>query len=254
MSDQTQDKAPEQSTDSTTDSNTVPADKYEQAIERARNFEGKLADLETRFKGIDPDSVSQMQQELRELKENKATQSPEDLEAYKAELKQELENAYKEQFTEKDTSINSLMSELKELRITSKATEIMSKEFTTDGIQLLTPRIEQACDLLDGKVIVKGEDGKPLRSKKVPAENMGLSEYIESLKESYPSTVKADFKSGHMYQGNKSTSSSSSSDSGQGLDEYMKMNNEERKKAFTPQQRTRFAREMSKARRSGELN
>lgn len=220
--------------------------------EAHQTMQGRLADMEARFKGVDLDAISREREELAELRKNKAQESPEDLDAWKEQETQRIESIYKEKLEAAETSVESLTRERKELRVTNAAMSKMSESFTEDGRMLLKPLIERHADYENDTIVIKDNDGEVRRSKSKPSENMSLDEFIEELKEGYPSTVKSKFRSGDKMPAE--TGGRAGRSSGQGLDAYVNMSNEERKKNFSPRERQRFAREMTKMRKSGELN
>lgn len=231
---------------------TVSKAEYEKAVERARNFEGKLTDLEHRFSGIDPEKVKNMQAELEQLKKSKATNDPDYLETYKAEIDERYKGEYGSRIETLENELNTARSDLKQLRVIDAAKSMMADEFLPEAGKYLSAQLQKDLDWQDGSIVVLGEDGKPRLSPKTPSKPMTLEEYIDELKSSNPVLVKSNAKSGDRMHTHTKPTRGSGGDSGRTLSDYAKMSNEERKKAFTPRERQRLARDLFDAKKTGE--
>mgnify|MGYP000892024853 FL=1 len=161
---------------------------------RAKNFEAKFVDATKqleRFKGIDPDDFHGMKQRLKELEVNDAGGDPSKIDALVQKEKEKLEKDFRGALDEKETKLTQAQRELKELRVTNVVMNKAANVFNADALDLISGVINKSCDFQDGQIVVIGEDGEALRSKKNPRELMQVDEYLEQLAEKYPSTAKA---------------------------------------------------------------
>jgi len=62
--------------------------------------------------------------------------------------------------------------------------------FRDTELDLVNMLVERDLAFQDEKIIVKGQDGKPLYSVKNPRELMGVDEYLEGLSTKYPAIAK----------------------------------------------------------------
>lgn len=161
----------------------------------AQHFEVQLNDLKNRFKGIDPDQYAKDKADLEALKNDRAAKSgdPKQLEERLAEAKRELEDAYATKLREVEGRANSAETDLRNERATKPVLRKIASMVTgEDQAQLLEPIIKNEADFQDGRIVFKGADGKPRRSKDRPAEFMGEEEFAAELKTRFPGSFKSD--------------------------------------------------------------
>lgn len=208
-----------------TDTEVVSKEQYSKLEERARNFEAKLADYEKRFKGIDPEAYKAAKEENEILRRESVKADPKKLEEYETRLKTDFEKRYGDKFTELETTNKKLSEELKHERVIAKAMKEASGRFRPDANDFIRHLAQTNLDYVDGKIVVRGPDGKPTPSKTNPRNDMDLGEWLEGLADKYPSMAFPRGKGGAKEAGEKSSGTGSGSVD---VERYLKMSNEER--------------------------
>lgn len=169
-------------------SDTVPANKYEEAIERARRFEAQLEDTErqlNKFKGVDLDKYNQVLQEYETLRKDRAQGDPEEIDRLLQEKELEFEKRFSSKIEELETKASTYEQELKELRVTSVVMGRAGEFVQPNSIALLKPFVEKHCEYHDGRVIVKDDKGQPRYSPTNPRELMTTEEFLSEFAENY---------------------------------------------------------------------
>lgn len=185
--------------DNTTTDKTFTIKDIEAERAHAQHFKQELEEIKAKFKGIDPDKFSSMQAELDALKNEKVSKTgdPKELESRIAEKEREIAERYQSKLSETEQALESAKSALKHEQATKPTlTRIATLVTGEDQAQLLEPVIRGEADIVDGKVIFKGQDGKPRYSKTKPNELMGIDEYVGELKNRFPGSFKAEGVSG----------------------------------------------------------
>lgn len=168
--------------------------------DQLQGVRAELQAMQQRYKNIDPDEFHSMRDSLRRFQEDKAKGgNPEELEAYKEQLK----NDYGSAIEERDTEIGSLRSKVKELTVTNVVMDKAAKVFTPAGQELVKLMVDRELDLDGDSVVVKGADGKPRLSSKDPRNLMTIDEWIDEKKQKFPDIVQSQVKSGTMTGGEK---------------------------------------------------
>lgn len=219
--------------------------KYQEALERARRFEAQAVDREKqleRYRNIDPDEYHALKDSVFQYQKKEATTDPAKIDELVQSKAQELEEAYKQQFTEKDSTIQTLEGELKELRVVDRAMSKATSIFNDDALPLIKEEIRKHCDFVDGEIVIR-EGEKLARSKSNPSENMGVEEFLTSLAEKYPSCARPKGVTGTRRPGEQVSGNFDSSTIT--LARYQEMTNAERAK-LDPKTRQRFAAETLK--------
>lgn len=197
--------------------------------ERARRFEAQAIDAQKqleRFKGIDPEKYRAVMEDYDNLRKEKATGSPEEIDRLIAEKKQEIEGLYKGHLDEAKNRALQLEQELKQLRVVDRAKTKAADRFTTDALDLIQTPIERDLDFVDGEIVVKGDGGEIKRSPQDPSKNMSLDEYLDSLANKFPSIVRSEFRGGAKPTGQQR---SGTAQSGITAQQYMEMSPNERR-------------------------
>lgn len=125
------------------------------------------------------------------------------------------EDAIKKQFQEQIESLakeNALVKQnLRAKTITSELAPKLAKVFVPDAQTWVMKEVLSEIDL-DGddihtpKFLIKDVSGNVRWSKQKPAERLGLDEYLDELKERFPSFVATNFKRGEGSEANKQVS------------------------------------------------
>ena len=183
---------------------TVSKAEYEKVLTKARNEEARAVDYERRFKGIDPEAVKAEREELANLRREGVGNDPKKLKEFEERTTKEVSERYSGKLTEYETENKTIKAQLKELQVTNTAMTKAASIFNDDALELIQDRVRADCDFQDGKIIVRGSDGKPRPSVKNPREDMGVDEYLETLASKYPSTAKATAIAGGKGGGAKS--------------------------------------------------
>lgn len=176
-----------------------------QLEERAKRFEGQLADMQKQmegFKGVDLEALKAAKEENEILKRQQKGYDED-------EYKQAVEAGIQKQREELQKSIdalsnekNSLLTQLNEYEVVGKSMELLAGKLKDD----MSPFIK---DIFRKSVIKEGDelhvfDGdQKLYSKKDASKPMGLEEYCGIIQEKYPSAFKADIPAGTMNKGQR---------------------------------------------------
>jgi rubrerythrin len=165
----------------------------------AQHFKQQYEELSGKYKGIDPEKYAQAMQELDSLKNKDAAGDPKKLDERIAEKEREIADRFQSQLTTTQQERDAAKQELKHERATKPTlTKIATLVTGEDQALLLEPVIKSEADLVDGKVVFLGQDGKPRYSKTKPAELMSIDEYTEELKGRFPGSFKAETRNGAM--------------------------------------------------------
>ncbi len=200
----------------------------------------KATDYEKRFEGIDPEKARADSEALRLLREEQAKADPKRFDEWKETVKNEEKGLWAKKVNDLESEVTSLRSERKELKVVDAVMKEAAEKFNPDALPIIRKLVREECDYDGERVVVKGEDGKPMRSKANPAQDMGIAEYVAGLAEIYPSLAKPQGSAGTKSPGVKSTPNGASGGN-VSLDQYLKMTNEERAARLTPQERSRFS-------------
>lgn len=240
MADDPKDKSPDVAT------LQAEADKYRTQMQ---TWMAKATDYEKRYKDVDPEEYFANKQALRDLQKKSAqTGDPKDIEQLENALKADYEKRYGNKITELESNFNKVNGELKELRVTSVVMQEAAKWFNADSLPLLQHEIKSGTAFKDGGIIIADEKGQARYSKKDPRRAMDITEYMEELKEKYPSLAKPSVISGGQSGGARTQSN------GGGFyisaQEYKKLPNTEQRQlskqiqTMAPDARSRFLKEL----------
>lgn len=157
---------------------------YEKVIERARALEASLVDKEKKlesFKGIDPNEFYALKDSIKVFEQKDATGDPKKIEELVKKTENEVAERFKNKLQEESEKANKLANELKSLRVTEVALQKASSIFIPESLDWVKRAVNDSCDYVDGTIVVKGQDGKPLYSKENPANLMGLDEFLKDF-------------------------------------------------------------------------
>lgn len=175
-------------------------------IERghAQHFKSQLDELTTKmkaFEGLDVEGLKAKARRAEELENQNALGDPKKLEERIQSARAEAETAAQKRFGDKLTELEGLTTqqakELHSLRVTNVAVQKAAEVgYAADGIKFLKREVDARCEFQDGKIIVKGDDGKPLYSKTNPRELMELDEWLTIFGEENPCLMEPTTRKG----------------------------------------------------------
>ena len=157
---------------------------YEKVIERARTLEASYVDAQKKlelFKGIDPNEFYALKDVVKTFEQKEATGDPKKIEELLKKTETEVAERFKNKLQEESEKANKLANELKSLRVTEVALQKASSIFIPESLDWVKRAVNDTCDYVDGAIVVKGQDGKPLCSKENPANLMGLDEFLKDF-------------------------------------------------------------------------
>ena len=211
-----------------------------QLREQSQKLQGTLANAEKsleQYKGINPDEHFALKSSLEQLKQKQALQTPEDLEAYKLEVKQQVENQFKEQFGAEVKSLqeqlNAANKQNHQLTVVDKAMSSIGAAFNDDVHGFLKNEISRHIDKdASGNIIVKDQEGNQrFHANQTP---YTLEDWSREFAERHPSMVKATVKAGAKQAGQVVNGAT-----GFTMDQYL--NNPEARARMSVADRRKFA-------------
>lgn len=202
MSDNDQNNNPE--TDST------PVEEPKQAPEpkprdKAKELQRQLAELQSRYRDIDPDEYRALKQRLEEKEREAAENDPKKLEELFQRKITKLREEYETEKVSLKEQLEALAMTNKTLAVTDKVMSEIAGLFNQDALRWIKREVEESCDLGDdGSIVIKDDSGDVLYKGARP---MTPKEYGELLAEKYPSLAKASGVGGakDMTPGSRST-------------------------------------------------
>lgn len=190
MSEEAGDKTPEK---------TFTAADIQSLRDELQGTKTELSRLKEEYKGVSKDELFALRSANKELQEQVAKKSPEDLEAWKQNFEKESNERYSATIEELKSELKTVKHDNKTLRVYDRAMSKAADIFTQSGLELLRIKAERELDLNDkGEIVVKDDSGKPRISKADPRFDMGLDEWIEEKKTTHEDLVKNKQISGGM--------------------------------------------------------
>lgn len=202
---------------------TVPKAEFDKIQTRAQAFEAKVTDFEKRFAGIDPEAFKAFKEENEILRRDAVKGDPKKLEEFETSLKSDYDKRYGSKLTEAEQRAVSAENELKDLRVFERATSAASSKFKPEAMKMVKLLARQELDYKDGKIIVRGDDGKPKASSVNPRNDMDLPEWIDNLVNEHAYAALPTAKGGGKDAGEKG-----SNISGITPEQYLAMGQEKR--------------------------
>lgn len=117
--------------------------------------------------------------------------TPEEITKLLADKEKELGSRFSNKLTEHEQTITSLTSKVQKYEVVTPTMQKAASLFVDTSLDLVNMLVEKDLASVDGQIIVKGQDGKPLPSAKDPRKDMGVDEYLENIAAKYPSIAKA---------------------------------------------------------------
>jgi len=169
-------------------------EKAQSAFAEATDYKKKLEEYQ---KYGDPETLFAKQQELDNLKKEKAKTSPEDLEALIDEKVGTVRSEAQKAIDEERAKNKQLSTQLHEIQVVNTAWDKIGAEFAPDAGKLLKNILrEKLTRTEEGVLAVKGKDGKPEYKDGVTLRT--VTDLAEDLKAEYPSLVADKSISGTM--------------------------------------------------------
>lgn len=190
----------EKSQDST--EKAYSASEYNKAIERARNFESKLANLEKemeKYSSVDIEKLKADSQALYDMQKQNAG-DPDQIDR----LVTQKVGEFKEQWQKDKEKIQNLKSKITELTVTDKVYSQMEGDFVKSPLvrETLKNLIRQNCKLTEeGKIAVIDKDGRPRIKPDSAMQEMQVSDWIEEIKKQNPEIALDKSPSGAKMKG-----------------------------------------------------
>lgn len=207
---------------------TITVEQYNSLEEKFNNLYAKHVDttkqIEAWTKLGDPDSLRGKLEDYTNLKKNAAGNDKEKIDQLILEARTEESNAWKGKVTEFETELKTHKDLVRNFTILQPTTEIASELFVKGALPLIKQHVQSIADVENGAPVIKGQDGKPLRSKEDPSKPMGIREYLVQFAKDNPDIASAKGTSG---TGNSGAGNGASS-SGLSVSEYMAMSADQR--------------------------
>lgn len=221
----------------------VAVEDFNKEVEKRQRTEAELIDAKKKldsFKDIDPVEHKANKEALERLEKEKISGDPAKLEEWQRTKEEELNKRYGKKYDELEGQNKDLRSEISGLKVTSPAMQKAASLFVKEEQDTVRIYVERDLYLLEGKICVRGADGKPLASIKNPREDMGLDEYLEQLAEKHPTWALPTQKGGAKQGGRQEPGNGGGDDRLPG--NWSQMSQGERTKWFGehPEARKRF--------------
>lgn len=212
------------------DFNKLQAD-YNGAVERARRFEGQLADVEKKlepFKKHNIDELLAAKEERDLLKEETAkSKGGADLDTFKKELEGKVRGQYQKNIDDLTGELEKYKKENKELSIVDRAMTEIGARFNDDTHPFIKQFIRQSVDKDEqGNFVVKDEKGNLRYGANTPSVPMSLANFADEIATKHPSMAKANVTAGSLKGGTQTPGRSAFVD----VQRYMQMSREEQLK------------------------
>jgi hypothetical protein len=137
-----------------------------------------------------PDDLRGKLEDYEGLRKTTA-KTPEDVTKLLSDKEAEYERRYSSKLGELETKNQSLSAAVQKYEVVTPTMQKAAAIFRDTELDLVNMLVERDLASQDGKIIVKGTDGKALYSLKNPRDLMGVDEYLESLAVKYPGIAKA---------------------------------------------------------------
>lgn len=191
---------------------TVAKAEYDKAIERARRFEGQLADLQKtvdRFKDIDPVEYKANKEALARLEQERAQNKPDEIEKLITKAKEETRKELGKKVEDYETKIQTLTAQNHELMVVDRVFSAASSDLNDDMYDIFKDIARRSCALdEEGNIVIKNDKGEIRYSPKNPNNKMTYAEFIEEIREKKTSMFKSTVKTGGKGDGTKSSNGS----------------------------------------------
>lgn len=181
--------------------------------QQAETFASQLK----QFEGIDIAALRAKAAKADELANAAAASDPKKLDERLSQVRTEVEQEAAKRFggklSEYEKRDAEQQKELKRFRVTNVGLQKAAGIFLSEATQFVERAIEENCEWIDGTIVVKGKDGKPLPSPKDPRQQMTIEEFISDFATKNPFLVNPKGRTGAMGEGTtKAATSTTGSD------------------------------------------
>lgn len=145
--------------------------------------------LESYTKLGNPDDLRGRLEDYEGLRKTTA-KTPEEIDRIISDKEAEFERRYSGKYSEYETENKTLREKVQHFQVITPTMQKAASIFRDTELDLVNMLVERDLAFQDEKIIVKGQDGKPLYSVKNPRELMGVDEYLEGLSTKYPAIAK----------------------------------------------------------------
>lgn len=185
--------------------------KMQAADERAKKFEGQIADMSKKlegFSGIDPSEYNKMRDTISAMNAQKSTGiSEDDYAKLREEIAEETRGKWQGELDAERNAHAELKNKYRELSIVDHVMENISSKFNEDAMPFVKQLVRERCDRNEqGELIFKDGNGEIYSE---PNKLRTLEEFTASLISAYPSLAKPDAVPGTKSDGQKVNSSMS---------------------------------------------
>lgn len=175
----------------------------------AQHFKAQLEEVQNKYKGIDPDDYSKTKAELAEIRKKAALGNPEEMEKWKATTEAEIRKQVQKDLDAANSKAEALSKQNKELTVTDRVFAAAAPNVMPDMSEFIKDQIRRHGDLNEkGEIVFKDASGKEMYAPGSTTQLMNTQQFVEHLKNTFPSSFKASEKSGAK-QGGERTSVSS---------------------------------------------
>jgi hypothetical protein len=173
--------------------NTADANELQTLQEKNDRLYGQFVDLKKQLESYTKlgavDDLKGRLEDYEGLRKNTA-KTPEEIDRLISDKEKEFERRFGGKFEQLETENSKLKSSIQKYEVVMPTMQKAAAIFRDTELELVNMLVERDLGLQDGKIIVKGADGKPLVSAKDPRQNMTVDEYLENLSAKYPGIAK----------------------------------------------------------------
>lgn len=197
---------------------------YESERSHAQHFKSEVESAKSAAKAAQ-DEANRLKAENDSFKNSAAAGDPKKLEErikqIEAETEEKAGKRYGGKIGELETKLSESQKIIQRYQVVNPALQIADKIFVPEAKEFVQKAIEENCEIQDGKIVVKGKDGKPLPSTKDPRVLMTVEEFLQEYAAKYPMFAQSQVRNGTMNgSGEKAGSSSNNAALPSGFDTW----------------------------------
>lgn len=164
------------------------ADKLARLVQNLNEDNSKLKTSLEAFGDFSPSDISALKKQLKDTK-TKAAANPDEVKKLLEEQEAELRKQFGAEIAQRDTKIQELSGQYKQVTVVSRALNAAGNRVNDDMKEFIAAQVKQFVDSDDdGKgLVVKDETGKVRYSPTSPATKMSLDEFFGELENKFPS-------------------------------------------------------------------
>jgi hypothetical protein len=190
----------------------------------AQKFQQEAEELKNKFKGIDPEAARTALEKLQDLERKAAATDPEKIKQLEEQARIDERNKIGGKLTEYEQTLAEREARLNRYEVTQPALLEAANIFTATELPIIEMMIEKDLMKHEGKIVVRGPDGKPVPSSDPRNGYKSVSEYFGELSTKFPNLVKASVSPGGKQSGTKIPADAS----GVTVEKFMSMTPEQR--------------------------